>query len=148
MDTHNSQTTPSRILYSMIRVGDLERSISFYQDILGMHELRREKFTEGRFTLCFLGYGEEAAETVLELTYNWDETAYQHGTGYGHLALEVSDLRAVCDRLEKHGVRILRAPGPMLYAPDETGHRENIAFLQDPDGYRIELVEAAAASGR
>lgn len=143
----NSQTIPSRILYSMIRVGDLERSISFYQNMLGMHELRREKFTEGRFTLSFLGYGEEATETVLELTYNWDETAYQHGTGYGHLALEVSNIRAVCDRLEKHGVQILRAPGPMLYASDETGHRENIAFIQDPDGYRIELVEAAAVSG-
>lgn len=134
---------PSRILYTMIRVGDLKRSMAFYSDLLGMHELRRETFTEGRFTLVFLGYGEESPHAYIELTYNWDQDSYEIGTGYGHVALEVSDIYATCERLERAGVPVILRPGPMTYAPDETGHREVIAFIEDPDGYKIELIEAA-----
>jgi len=133
---------PSRILYSMYRVSDLERSVTFYREVLGMNELRRENFTEGRFTLVFIGYGGEDSNAVIELTYNWDETSYQHGNGYGHIALEVEDIESACQRFENMGVKILRQPGPMLYAVDETGHREVIAFIEDPDGYKIELISA------
>lgn len=133
---------PTRILYTMIRVGDLDRSIQFYRDGFGMTELRRETFSEGRFTLVFIGYGDEADNAVIELTYNWDEDQYEHGTGYGHIALEVTDIYVVCERLAGMGVNIVRAAGPMMVASDETGARENIAFIQDPDGYRIELIEA------
>lgn len=130
---------PTRILYSMIRVGDLDRSLAFYQDALGLHEIRRETFTEGRFTLVFIGYDE--SHSLVELTHNWDETNYSHGTGYGHLALEVADIYALSDHLSAAGVKITRPPGPMKSAPDETGNREVIAFIEDPDGYRIELIQ-------
>lgn len=133
---------PARILYTMIRVGDLDRSIAFYRDALGMRELRRETFAEGRFTLVFMGFGDDAPGATIELTHNWDESSYQHGNGYGHVALEVTDIYAACDRLEKMGVKIVRAPGPMTFSVDETGEREVIAFVEDPDGYRIELIEA------
>lgn len=136
-----SAAMPSRILYTMFRVSDLDRSIAFYRDALGMRELRRETFTEGRFTLVFIGYGDEASNAVIELTYNWDTDNYEHGTGYGHVALEVQGIYAVSERLEKMGVNVVRAPGPMMVAPDETGEREVIAFIEDPDGYRIELIE-------
>ena len=138
-----SITTPARILYTMIRVGELERSIEFYRDALGMHELRRETFTEGRFTLVFIGYGDEASNAVIELTHNWDESDYQHGSGYGHVALEVSDIYATCEHLRKLGVEIVRQPGPMMFAADDSEQREVIAFVKDPDGYRIELIEAS-----
>ncbi len=142
MNNHTSAAlTPSRILYPMIRVSDLDRSLTFYIDALGMRELRRESFTEGRFTLVFVGYGEEASGTVLELTYNWDENGYEHGNGYGHLALEVADIYAACERLANMGVRIARNPGPMIFAADESDACETIAFIEDPDGYRIELIE-------
>ena len=133
---------PSRILYTMLRVTDFDRSIAFYRDGLGMCDLRRETFTEGRFTLVFIGYGTEASNAVIELTYNWDEDEYAHGTGYGHVALEVNDIHATCNRLEHMGVKVVRQPGPMKFAVDETGAREIIAFIEDPDGYRIELIEA------
>lgn len=132
---------PSRILCTMIRVVDLERSVDFYTNALGMTELRREDFTEGRFTLVFMGYGDETTNAVIELTYNWDQNNYQHGTHYGHVALGVTDAHAACNRLESMGVVIHRAPGPMMYAVDETGHKETIAFIEDPDGYKIELIE-------
>ncbi|MGC1497742.1 MAG: lactoylglutathione lyase [Sulfitobacter sp.] len=134
---------PSRILYTMIRVGDLDRSIAFYGVALGMREMRRETFPEGRFTLVFMGYGDNAAAPTIELTWNWDEVGYQHGTGYGHIALEVHDIYAACDRLTKMGIKVTRAAGPMKSAPLETGEKEVIAFLEDPDGYSIELIEAA-----
>jgi len=133
---------PCRMLYTMIRVTDLERSVAFYSDALGMREVRRETFTEGRFTLVFMGYGKAPDEMLIELTYNWDDSQYTHGTGYGHLALEVEDILAVCERLAGMGVNIIRKPGRMTWPVDETGHRENIAFIEDPDGYQIELVEA------
>ena len=144
MKSKNSQSViPSRILYTMIRVADLDRSVSFYQDALGMQELRRETFTDGRFTLVFMGYGDKASEALIELTYNWDEDSYELGTGYGHVALEVGDIYTACKRLEGMGVKIVRPPNPMTYAVDETGHKENIAFIEDLDGYKIELIQAA-----
>ncbi len=133
---------PSRILYTMLRVTNLERSIAFYRDGLGMRELRRETFAKGRFTLVFIGYGSEAENAVIELTYNWDEGEYTLGTGYGHVALEVNDIHATCNRLEHMGAKVARQPGPMKFAVDETGIREVIAFIEDPDGYRIELIES------
>lgn len=134
-------STPSRILYPMIRVSNIDRSLNFYINALGMRELRRESFQEGRFTLLFVGYGEETTATVLELTYNWDEHHYEHGTGYGHLALEVADIHITCERLAGMGVRIVRNPGPMAFVADDSETRETIAFVEDPDGYRIELIE-------
>jgi lactoylglutathione lyase len=125
----------------MVRVSDLERSLTFYVEALGMHEVRRESFTEGRFTLVFIGYGDEASSTVLELTHNWDEGSYQHGNRYGHLAVEVADIYGSCARLSSMGVTIKREPGPMKFAADESVKREVIAFIEDPDGYRIELIE-------
>lgn len=131
------------ILYTMLRVGDLDRSIAFYRDALGMHEMRRETFPEGRFTLVFMGYGDNSPAPTIELTWNWDETSYQHGNAYGHIALEVSDIYAACERLTKMGVKLTRPPGPMKFAPVETGEKELIAFVEDPDGYSIELIGAA-----
>jgi len=141
--TKNLSSFPSRILYTMFRVANLENSVAFYQKALGMKELRRENFTEGRFTLVFMGYGEEASEAVIELTYNWDKDNYQHGTRYGHVALEVNDIYATSLQLKAAGITVLRDPGPMSYAVDETGHREIIAFIEDPDGYKIELIQAS-----
>ncbi|SLN17837.1 Lactoylglutathione lyase [Roseovarius litorisediminis] len=134
---------PTRILYTMLRVGDLDRSIAFYRDALGMREMRRETFPEGRFTLAFMGYGDSPSAPTIELTWNWDETSYQHGNGYGHIALEVSDIYAACECLSKMGVKITRPAGPMKSAPSEIGKKEVIAFLEDPDGYSIELIETA-----
>jgi lactoylglutathione lyase len=140
----NEQTRlPTRILYTMLRVGDLDRSIAFYADALGMREMRRETFPEGRFTLVFMGYGDHPSAPTVELTWNWDETSYQHGTGYGHIALEVPDIYAACERLSKMGVKITRSAGPMKSAPSETREKEVIAFLEDPDGYSVELIETA-----
>lgn len=127
----------------MVRVGDLERSIGFYTDALGMREMRRETFPKGRFTLVFMGYGDSSSAPTVELTWNWDETGYLHGTGYGHIALEVPDIYAACERLTKMGVKVSRPAGPMKFAPSETGQKEVIAFIEDPDGYSIELIAAA-----
>lgn len=138
---NNNHSTPKKILYTMIRVGNLERSIEFYKKALGMKELRRENFTQGRFTLVFMGYGDETSATTIELTYNWDHDQYQHGTGFGHIALGVTDIYACCKYLEEIDVKILRAPGVMTYSADETGHKEEIAFIEDPDGYNIELIQ-------
>jgi lactoylglutathione lyase len=124
----------------MVRVRDLDRSLRFYCDALGMQELRRETFTDAEFTLVFVGYPDSNA--MIELTYNWGAHSYSHGTGYGHIALEVHDIHHVCSHLSELGVKITRDPGPMKMAPDETGERETIAFIEDPDGYRIELIQA------
>jgi lactoylglutathione lyase len=126
-----------RILHTMIRVGDLDRSIHFYCDVLGMRLLRRHDFPGGRFTLAFVGYGDEDRETVLELTHNWDTDRYEVGTGFGHVALGVDDVYRRCDELRQKGVRIVREPGPMKHGTTE------IAFVEDPDGYRIELIQTA-----
>jgi lactoylglutathione lyase len=133
---------PHHLLHTMIRVGDLDRSVAFYRDCLGMRELRREDFPDGRFTLAFLGYGDEVTGTVIELTYNYGETAYAHGKAFGHIAFAVTDIIAVCQRLAAMGVKIIRPPGPMTYTATN-GQRDVIAFIADPDGYRIELIETA-----
>jgi lactoylglutathione lyase len=124
-----------RILHTMIRVGDLDRSLHFYCDVLGMRLLRRHDFPGGRFTLAFVGYGNEDRETVLELTHNWDTDRYDVGTGFGHVALGVDDVYRRCEELRAKGVRIVREPGPMKHGTTE------IAFVEDPDGYRIELIQ-------
>lgn len=136
---------PVSILYTMIRVSDLDRSTAFYRDALGMRELRRETFTDGRFTLVFMGYGNDHHAPTIELTWNWDGGEYSHGSGYGHVALGVADIYGACARLKDMGIKIVRDAGPMTHAVDETGSRENIAFLKDPDGYMIELIEIRAS---
>ena len=126
---------PTRILHLMLRVANLQRSLDFYIGALGMQLLRRQDYPAGRFTLVFLGYGDEDASTVLELTHNWDQAEpYALGTGYGHIALAVDDIYATCGDLAEAGVNITRAPGPMKYSPTL------IAFVEDPDGYKVELI--------
>ena len=139
----NSPIVPSKILYTMVRVSDLDQSIKFYRDALGMTELRRETFTEGQFTLVFMGYGDDTSNPTVELTYNWGDNRYDHGTGYGHIALGVSDIYGAMKRLSSMGVKVVRDAGEMTFAVDETGEKEVIAFIEDPDGYRIELIEHA-----
>jgi lactoylglutathione lyase len=126
---------PDRLLHVMLRVGDLDRSIAFYTEKLGMKLLRRHDFHEGRFTLAFIGYGDEKCNTVLELTHNWDRDSYEIGTAYGHLALPSADIYGLCAWLEQSGVNVVRKPGPMKGGPE-------LAFIEDPDGYRIELIQA------
>ncbi|MEI7610922.1 MAG: lactoylglutathione lyase [Rhodospirillaceae bacterium] len=129
-------STAGRLLHTMIRVRDLEKSIDFYTRLLGMTLLRRTDYPGGRFTLAFVGYGDEASTAVIELTHNWDQTEpYTIGSGFGHLAIGVPDITAACDRLAAAGVPIPRPPGPMKHGGTV------IAFAEDPDGYRIELIE-------
>ena len=133
-----------RILHTMLRVGDLQRSLDFYTQVLNMKLLRRKDYPEGRFTLAFVGYGNEAETAVLELTHNWDTPAYQLGNGYGHIAIEVEDAYKACDEVGRRGGKVTRAAGPMKHGTTV------IAFVEDPDGYKIEFiqksrVEAAAA---
>ena len=124
-----------RILHTMLRVGDLERSIAFYTQVLGMKLLRRQDYPDGRFTLAFVGYGDESDHTVVELTHNWDTERYEIGTGFGHLALGVGDIYGTCEQLRAKGAKITREPGPMKHGTTE------IAFIEDPDGYKIELIQ-------
>lgn len=138
----NNSDLPYRILHTMLRVSDLERSINFYRDMLGMTIFSRENYTDGRFTLVFLGYGDSTNIPAIELTYNWDVSTYQHGTRYGHIALEVFDLYKLCDFLHQQGIAVLRAPGHMRFVADETEQSDVIAFIEDPDGYKIELIQA------
>ena len=124
-----------QLLHTMIRVNDLDASLRFYCDALGMQLLRKHDFPAGRFTLAFVGYGDEASNTVIELTHNWDTHAYDIGTGFGHLAIGVSDIYRKCDELRAKGVKVVREPGPMKHGSTE------IAFIEDPNGYRIELIQ-------
>jgi lactoylglutathione lyase len=124
-----------RILHTMIRVGDLERSLAFYTEVLGMELLRRKDYPSGQFTNAFVGYGPESEGAVLELTYNWDRSKYDLGDGYGHVALGVTDIHATCEKIRARGGRITREPGPMKHGTTV------IAFVEDPDGYKIELIE-------
>jgi lactoylglutathione lyase len=135
-----------RIRHTMLRVADLERSLRFYTQALGMHLLRRENYPTGRFTLMFLGFGAESSNAVLELTHNWDIPKYKRGTAFGHIAIGVRDLRAMCGHLHALGVTILRAPGPMNHISSERTETEQIAFIEDPDGYRIELIQETHAA--
>ena len=139
-DPLSADTVPHGILYTMHRVSDLNASIASYGDGLGMSELRRETFPEGRFTLVFMGYGDDPGGASVKLTWNWDTDRYSHGTDYGHIAVAVRDIYGACARLAGMGAKITCDPGPMAHAPEETGLREEIAFLTDPDGYRIELI--------
>lgn len=131
-----SQFTGSRLLHSMLRVSDLDRSLEFYVGTLGMRLLRRQDFTQGSYTLAFVGYAAEDEGSVLELTYNWDKRTYQKGDAFGHLAIQVDDVQRVTTILNQHGVPVSRPAGPLPGAPDEW-----IAFIEDPDGYRIELIQ-------
>jgi len=124
-----------RMLHTMLRVGDLEKSLHFYCEVLGMRLLRRTDYPSGRFTLAFVGYGDESTETVVELTHNWDTDHYELGAGYGHIALGVEDIYHACARLRGKGAKIVREPGPMKHGGSE------IAFVEDPDGYKIELIQ-------
>lgn len=123
-----------RLLHTMIRSGDLDRSIDFYTKVLGMQLLRRKDYPDGKFTLAFVGYGEEKDNTVIELTYNWGVDRYDLGSGFGHLAIEVEDVYAATEEIRKRGGKILREAGPM------NAGTTIIAFVCDPDGYQIELI--------
>ena len=123
-----------RLLHTMIRVGHLQDSIDFYTKILGMTLLRQKEYPEGRFTLAFLGYGEEKDHTVIELTFNWDTDSYEQGTGFGHLAIEVDDVYRATEAIREQGGEIIRDAGPM------NAGNTIIAFVKDPDGYEIELI--------
>jgi lactoylglutathione lyase len=123
-----------RLLHTMLRVGNLEKSIAFYTQILGMTLLRKQDFPEGEFTLAFVGYGEEATHSVIELTYNYGVESYDLGKGYGHIALGCEDVFATCDKIRSAGGKIVREPGPMMHGSTI------LAFVEDPDGYKIELL--------
>lgn len=123
-----------RILHTMLRVGNLDRALAFYTEVLGMRQLRRADYPDGRFTLAFVGYGDESANAVLELTHNWDTTSYEIGSGYGHVAIEVDDAYKACEIKRRGGV-VVREAGPMKHGTTV------IAFVQDPDGYKVELIQ-------
>lgn len=124
-----------RILHTMLRVGNLEHSLKFYTEVLGMQLLRQKDYPEGRFTLAFVGYGDETDHTVLELTHNWDTKHYDLGNGFGHIAIAVTDAVSACAEIKKRGGKVVREAGPMKHGTTI------IAFVEDPDGYKIELIE-------
>ncbi len=124
-----------RILHTMLRVGDLDRSLDFYTNVLGMTLLRKQDYPEGKFTLAFVGYGPESEGAVLELTHNWDTKSYELGNGFGHVALEVDDAYAACAEVKKRGGKVTREAGPMKHGTTV------IAFVEDPDGYKIEFIQ-------
>jgi lactoylglutathione lyase len=124
-----------KLLHTMLRVGDLDRSISFYCNVLGMTLLRRKDYPDGKFTLAFVGYGDEQNNAVIELTHNWDTKTYELGNGFGHVALGVENIYTACDAIKTLGGKVTREPGPMKHGSTE------IAFVEDPDGYKIELIQ-------
>ena len=124
-----------RILHTMLRVGDMDRSIHFYQNVLGMRLLRTSENTEYKYSLAFLGYDDEENSSVIELTYNWGVSEYEMGTAYGHIAIGVEDIYATCEAVKQAGGKITREPGPVK------GGKTVIAFVEDPDGYKIEFIE-------
>ena len=126
-----------RLLHTMLRVGELSRSLAFYTEVLGMRLLRRQEYPEGRFTLAFVGYGDEAETAVIELTHNWDTGHYELGNAFGHIAIAVPDARAACEEIRRRGGKVTREAGPMKHGTTV------IAFVEDPDGYKIELIETA-----
>ena len=128
----------ARLLHTMLRVKDLDRSVAFYTKLLGMKELRRREVPDGKYTLCFVGYGDENDQAVIELTYNWDQaTPYDLGSGFGHLAVGLPDVYKACDDMKKAGAKITREAGPVKFGTTV------IAFVEDPDGYKVELVQRA-----
>jgi lactoylglutathione lyase len=124
-----------RILHTMLRVGDLERSLRFYTEVLQMRLLRRKDYPDGKFTLAFVGYGDEDSEAVLELTYNWGVEKYDLGAGYGHIAIAVGDAARACEEVRTRGGKVTREAGPMKHGATV------IAFVEDPDGYKVELIQ-------
>jgi lactoylglutathione lyase len=124
-----------RVLHTMIRVGDLDRSIQFYTEVLGMKLLRKKDYPDGKFTLAFVGYGPESEQAVIELTHNWDTSTYDLGNGFGHIALAVEDAYAACAEIKQRGGKVVREAGPMKHGTTV------IAFVEDPDGYKIELIQ-------
>jgi lactoylglutathione lyase len=130
-----------RMLHTMIRVGDLDRSIRFYTEVLGMRLLRRKDYPEGKFTNVFVGYGDESEHAVLELTHNWGVEKYELGTGYGHVAVAVDDAYKACEELKRRGGKVTREAGPMKHGTTV------IAFVEDPDGYKIELIQTSSRQG-
>lgn len=128
-----------RLLHTMLRVGDLDRSIAFYTDVLGMQLLRRHDYPEGQFTLAFVGYGPEDSNSVIELTYNWGVAQYELGTAFGHIAIGVDDIVATCVAVRDRGGKVVREPGPMKHGSTV------IAFVEDPDGYKIEFIQIKGA---
>lgn len=129
-----------RILHTMLRVGNLERSLQFYTEVLGMRLLRRKDYPDGRFTLAFVGYGDESETAVLELTHNWDVDKYDPGNAYGHIALEVEDAYRACEDVKRRGGKVTREAGPMKHGTTV------IAFVEDPDGYKIEFIQRPRAA--
>ena len=126
-----------RILHTMIRVGNLDRSLDFYTRVLGMQLHRKHDYPDGRFTLAFVGFGPEEIHPAIELTWNWDTASYEVGDGYGHVALGVEDIYGACDRIRAAGGKVVREPGPMKHG------KTVIAFVEDPDGYKIELIQGS-----
>ena len=124
-----------RMLHTMLRVGNLDASIKFYTEIMGMSLLRQKEYPSGEFTLAFLGYGDEATHTVLELTYNWGKSSYALGDGFGHIAIAVANAYEACEKIKEQGGNVVREAGPMKHGGSV------IAFVEDPDGYKIELIE-------
>ena len=124
-----------RVLHTMLRVGDIDRSIKFYTEVMGMQVLRRNDYPDGKFTLAFVGYGSEDDGAVIELTYNWGVDKYDLGTAYGHIALAVPDAYKACDEIRKRGGKVTREAGPMKHG------KTVIAFVEDPDGYKVELIQ-------
>jgi lactoylglutathione lyase len=122
-------------MHTMLRVGDLDRSVKFYTELFGMKEIRRNDVPDGKYTLAFLGYGDEASNTVLELTYNYGVSSYDIGTGFGHLAIGMPDVYGACESMRAAGAKITREPGPVKFG------KTVIAFVEDPDGYKIELIQ-------
>ncbi len=128
-----------RLLHTMLRVGDLQRSLDFYCNVLGMKLLRQKDYPDGKFTLAFVGYGDESDTAVIELTHNWGVESYELGTAYGHIALGVEDIYATCEEIGARGGRVTRPPGPMKHGSTV------IAFVEDPDGYKVELIQLRPA---
>lgn len=126
------------LLHTMIRVGDLDKSLQFYCDILGMNLLRKKDYPSGEFTLAFVGYGKESENAVIELTHNWGTDKYDLGNGFGHIALGVEDIYSTCDKIRNKGGKVVREPGPMKHGTTV------IAFVEDPDGYKIELIQTSS----
>ncbi|HZR01860.1 MAG TPA: lactoylglutathione lyase [Burkholderiales bacterium] len=128
-----------RILHTMLRVGDLDRSLKFYTEVLGMKLLRRSDYPEGKFTLAFVGYADESEQAAIELTYNWGVDKYELGNAFGHIAVEVDDAYQSCDEVKKRGGKVTREAGPMKHGSTV------IAFVEDPDGYKIEFIQRRKA---
>lgn len=130
-----------RLLHTMLRVGNLDESLKFYCDVMGMKLLRKKDYPGGEFTLAFVGYGDESENSVIELTYNWGVEKYDTGNAYGHIALGVDDIYATCDKIKSLGGKVTREPGPMKHGST------NIAFVEDPDGYKVELIQVSTHAG-